>query len=281
MPASVTQFRIGAFRCYAIDDGVSTYATASFLFASAPEEERELLLREREEDPNAIRCSNTCLLIESTDGRVLIDTGSGALARSREGRENLGQLFVGLEALGIRPDEISVVILTHLHSDHVWGCFGPGGQEPAFAAARHVVAREEWEGVHPSLAEALDRLEPLVDRVKGGAEVVPGIKLLSAPGHSPGHRGVLISSAGEHLLCLGDAVAHDLNLMHPDWTMAHEEAPDIAVESRRRLLDRAVEDDMIVHAFHMPFPSLGRVRISGEAYAWEEAHVAQGPKEET
>jgi glyoxylase-like metal-dependent hydrolase (beta-lactamase superfamily II) len=279
MSPTLKSFHIGDLRCHVIDDGVSTYATAAFLFASAPKEDRDRLLRERGEDPDAIRCSNACLLIESADGRILVDTGSGALARSRKGRENLGQLFVGLNRLGVRPEDIGLVILTHLHSDHVWGCFGPDGREPVFSAARLVVRREEWEGMHPTLADDLKHLEPLVDPVDGQVKVAPGITLLSAPGHSPGHSAVLVSSDSEHLLCVGDAVAHELNLTHPDWTMAHEETPSVAVRSRRQLLDRAVDQGMLVHAFHMPFPSLGRIRAKGEAYAWEKAHVAERPKE--
>jgi glyoxylase-like metal-dependent hydrolase (beta-lactamase superfamily II) len=280
MSPSLKSFHIGDFRCHVIDDGVSSYATAAFLFASAPKEDRDRLLRKRGENPDAIRCSNACLLIESPNGRTLIDTGSGALARSREGRENLGQLFVGLKRLGVRPEGIGLVILTHLHSDHVWGCFGPDGREPVFSAARHVIRREEWEGMHPMLADDLNRLEPFVDRVDGQVEVAPGITLLSAPGHSPGHSAVLVNSDGEELLCVGDAVAHELNLMHPEWAMAHEEAPSVAVTSRRQLLDRAVDHGMLVHSFHMPFPSLGRIRTEGEAYALEEAHVGEKPKEE-
>jgi len=274
MAATVKSFSIGDFLCHAIDDGVSTYAMASFLFASAPEPLREKMLREAGEDPGAIRCSNTCLLLKTDGTRILIDTGSGSLAGVRAGRENLGQLYAGLEAVGVAPQEIDIVILTHLHSDHAWGCLGPDGSGPLFESARHVVDRTEWETMHPSVAEDLNRLESLVDLVEPDAEVVSGVRLRPAPGHSPGHGAVHIASAGEELLCVGDAVAHWLNLDHPEWTMAHEDQPALAEATRRRLLDQAVTGEMLVHAYHMPFPSIGRVRREGTGYVWEPASMA-------
>jgi glyoxylase-like metal-dependent hydrolase (beta-lactamase superfamily II) len=274
VPAAVKSFSIGDFRCHAIDDGVSTYATASFLFASAPEPLREKMLREAGEDPDAIRCSNTCLLLETDGTRILIDTGSGSLAGVRAGRENLGRLYAGLEAAGVAPQEIDIVILTHLHSDHAWGCLGPDGRGPLFESARHVIARTEWETMHPSVAEDLNRLESLVDLAEPDAEVVPGVRLRPAPGHSLGHCAVHVTSDGQELLCVGDAVAHWINLEHPEWTMGHEDEPALAEATRRRLLDQAVADGMLVHAYHMPFPSLGRIHREGAGYAWEPASMA-------
>jgi glyoxylase-like metal-dependent hydrolase (beta-lactamase superfamily II) len=271
---AIKSFSIGGAPCHAIDDGVSTYATASFLFASAPQPVCDEMLREAGEDPDAIRCSNTCLLLETDGTRILIDAGSGALAGVRAGREHLGRLYAGLDAVGIAPQAIGMVILTHLHSDHAWGCLGPGGSGPLFESARHVIARTEWETMHPSVAKDLRRLEPLVDLVEPDAEVVPGVRLLPAPGHSPGHCAVHVTSDGQELLCVGDAVAHWLNLDHPEWTMGHEDDPALAEATRRRLLDRAVASDMLVHAYHMPFPSLGRIRREGTGYVWEPASIA-------
>lgn len=274
MTATVKSFFIGDFRCHAIDDGVSTYAMASFLFASAPKLLCEEMLREAGENPGAIRCSNTCLLLEADGTRILIDTGSGPLAGVRAGREDLGGLYAGLEAVGITAQETDIVILTHLHSDHAWGCLGPGGSEPLFTSARHVVDRTEWEAMQPSVAKDLSRLEPLVDLVEPDTEVVPGVRLRPAPGHSPGHCAVHIASGGQELLCVGDAVVHWLNLKHPEWTMGHEDEPALAEATRRRLLDQAVAGGMLVHAYHMPFPSLGRIRRGAAGYAWEPASMA-------
>lgn len=281
MPVAVRTFLIGAFRCHAIDDGISTYTTASFLFASASKGEREVALREAGEDPKALRCSNTCLLIETQEERILIDTGSGALSKTRSGRENLGRLFAGLDSLNVGAGDVDLVVLTHLHSDHVWGCFGPLGREPVFSSATHIISHPEWDGAHPSLAKDLSRLRPQVELVEPDASVASGIKLLPAPGHSAGHCAVHIESDGEDLLCIGDVVVHRLNLEQPEWTMSHEEAPQVAVASRRRLLDRAAETSALVHAFHMPFPSLGHISTDGKSYAWIPVDEDPTQKEET
>jgi len=262
-------FEVGSVRCHAIDDGVSTYATASFLFASASQQERESSWAGRSERADAIPCSNTCLLVEAPGSLLLIDTGSGALARSQPGRQNLGRLGSGLAHLDLVPEDIDLVLLTHLHSDHVWGCFGADGKRPIFTSARHVVHREERNGASPSLIEELRRLELMLEWIDERAEIAPGVRLIPAPGHSPGHMAVRIESQGEELLCLGDSVVHPLNLAHPEWTMAHEEDAACAIASRRKLLDMAAERSMLVHAFHMPFPSLARIRKAKGTYFWE------------
>ena len=268
MSVSIKSFEVGSLTCHVIDDGVSTYATSDFLFASAVEASRNEAMQKLGEDPEAIRCSNTCLLIEASNDLILIDTGSGALAGDRHGRENLGKLFQGLEVLGVAPEDISIVLLTHLHSDHVWGCFGPADDAPVFSSARHVVHRAEWEGMHPSLIDDLKRLEPFGELAEDGDFVAPGIKLICAPGHSPGHCAVQITSGDAELLCVGDAVAHPLNLMYPEWTMAHEGSPRLAIASRKKLLEHAIGHNAWVHAFHMPFPSLGRVSATKTGFSW-------------
>lgn len=280
MCAHTWSFDVGTLRCHVIDDGVSTYATAAFLFASAPTSIREAALREAGEDPEAIHCSNACLLVEGPRQRVLIDAGSGVLAQSRAGRENLGRLFAGLEDLGVGAREIDTVVLTHLHSDHLWGCFGPTGKRPFFSAARHVVHRAEWAGAHPSLVDDLRKLGLRIALAESDGRIAPGIRLIDAPGHSPGHCALHVQSEGEDLLCVGDAVAHPLNLEHAEWTMAHEAAADLAIASRRMLLDLALQRAALVHAFHMPFPSVGRIARKAAGYAWSSLSAQPQDKEE-
>jgi len=274
VPASILSFDVGEFRCHAIDDGVSTYATGAFLFASASEAQYGHAILELGQDPKAIPCSNTCLLVEAGAVTILIDTGLGAVAEAGNGVDNLGQLRSGLDELGVKPSDIDIVILTHLHGDHSFGCLAEDGKRPVFTAARHVVHRAEWDHIHPSLADRADALMQLFDSVEGNEAVLPGVGLVAAPGHSCGHCAVHIESGGEVLLCVGDAIAHPLNLRHPEWTMAHETNPSLAIASRRKLIDLAISEHSLVHAFHMPFPSVGKIVPTEEAYQWKPLSCA-------
>ena len=114
-------------------------------------------------------------------------------------------------------------------------------------------------------------LEPLrhhIEPVDGETEILPGVRLLPAPGHTPGHMALLLESDGQQLLNLGDAAVHPLHLEHPEWSNGFDLAPDCAAATRRALLDRAVADHMHVMAFHFPFPSVGRVERRNGAWEW-------------
>jgi len=113
-------------------------------------------------------------VVEAGEIRILVDTGSAALSRTREGRENLGRLASGLPQLNLSPGEIDIVLLTHLHSDHVGVCFGAGGASLLFGSARHIVQRSEWENVHLSLASDLRRIEAGLEPIGEDAEIVLG-----------------------------------------------------------------------------------------------------------
>jgi glyoxylase-like metal-dependent hydrolase (beta-lactamase superfamily II) len=107
-----------------------------------------------------------------------------------------------------------------------------------------------------------------VDTIEGETEIVPGVRAIPAPGHTPGHLALLISSDAQHLLNMGDAAAHPLHLERPDWENGFDLASGQAAATRRMLLERAVAGNMHLMAFHFPFPSVGRVAARPEG-GWE------------
>jgi glyoxylase-like metal-dependent hydrolase (beta-lactamase superfamily II) len=148
--------------------------------------------------------------------------------------------------------------------------------------------KDEWDfwTSEPNLAEldvpkhikellittARNNLPPIqrqLDLVDHETEIVPGIRAIAAPGHTPGHMAVAIASDNEQLLYLSDTVLHQIHLEQPDWYTAVDFAPEQAVTSRRLLLDRAATEKALVHAFHFPFPGLGYVTQKGEAWQWQ------------
>jgi glyoxylase-like metal-dependent hydrolase (beta-lactamase superfamily II) len=237
-------------------------------------------------------CYN-CLMIDTGAQRVLIDTGCGANADAKADAEDpagaTGLLLPRLQAAGILADEIDFVVLTHGHLDHVGGTT-TSPQSPAFPNARYVLAKEEWEfwmaepvpiadELYGLVTAARDHLLPIRDRidlVRDGAQIAPGVWALAAPGHTPGHLAVAITSAGERLLCLADTLYHPIQLAYPDWFTPFDSAPTQAIASRHRLLARAADERWLVQAYHLPFPGVGHIVRDTNAYHWRPLVTVSG-----
>jgi glyoxylase-like metal-dependent hydrolase (beta-lactamase superfamily II) len=279
------RFAVGALECVVVSDGSYVYhEPAPVLFANVPKAKLGPALRRhglRLETWHEMVSPYTGLLVKAGGRRVLVDTGANGLASTT------GKLVDSLRTEGIGPPDIDVVILSHAHADHVGGFTDVDGK-PAFPNASYVMLRDEWEFWtetpnldHLQLSQfikdlilrfAREKLPPvreqlwLVDRE---TEVVPGVHVIPAPGHTPGHLAVALTSGNEQLLYLGDAVLHPVHLAHPHWYAAVDIVADQVESTRRRLLERAVADGALVHAFHFPFPCLGHVTRHGDAWQWE------------
>jgi glyoxylase-like metal-dependent hydrolase (beta-lactamase superfamily II) len=108
-----------------------------------------------------------------------------------------------------------------------------------------------------------------IDLIDDETEIVPGIRAVAAPGHTPGHLALNISSGGQRLLVVSDAVIHPVHMEQPDWYAAVDLDSERAVDTRRRLLDIAANEKALVFAFHFPFPGLGRVAHKGDGWQWQ------------
>lgn len=201
---------------------------------------------------------------------------------------NPGALPVALAAEGIAPEDIDIVLFTHLHFDHGTGAVDAEGK-PMFPKARYLVGQTEYEfwWGEPSLAELpltdelrkflretakapLVALQGKIEQIAPGDEVAPGVKVIDAPGHTPGHLGVEVASAGEGLIHVGDAASQPiLHLEHPDWFAGSDNWPAQSMMTRRTLLDRAAKENLLVMTYHFPFPGVGRVTIDGDGWAWQ------------
>ena len=279
MPEGSHSFAVGAVRCTVLTDGYASYP-AEWFFPNA-DDRLAAALESKGAPATTVLSPYTCLLIETGRRVILVDTGAG------EWMSTSGAVVARLEMAGIRPADVDTVVLTHAHPDHAGGAIN-FRRRPVFPNACHYLSESEWEfwtSAHPDLralripqdtaramsAAAQRCLEPLrlkIEAISKETEIAPGVRAIPAPGHTPGHLALLISSGSEHLLNLGDAAVHPLHLEHPEWENGLDADPERACATRRKLLEQAAAEKMRVMAFHFPFPSVGRVEAKGKGWVW-------------
>ena len=281
------RFHVGGFSCMAIRDAANRYPLGMFL-TNLPKERYELLFRQRGEDPEEVELPYTCLVIETGGERLLIDTGMG----SNSFIPGKGKLLVHLRAEGTPPEEIDTVIISHAHPDHIGGILTEHG-ELAFPKARYMMFKEEWNFwmSNPSLAElpvdqsfkdgmlasARRNLLPIqgkLDVLERETQILPGVSAIHAFGHSPGQMAVEVSSCGERLLFVADALILPLNLEFPEARGVTDHQPEAVLATRLQLLRKAAAEKSLVSASHFPFPGVGRVVSKGARWEWQPIPAA-------
>jgi len=202
-----------------------------------------------------------CALLRSDGATILVDTGVGA--KPRAFLPDAGAALIDeLAAAGVQPEDVDVVVHTHLHVDHV-------GWSGSFPNARYVVHEDDWAYFinEASLAERphlRDKVAPLenVDRISGTTEIASGIRVEPAPGHTPGH--MIVRADG--VAVIGDLVAHELQLTDPDLVFVNDVDPRLAAATRRRVVAELAEEGAAVLAGH--FYGIGRLEPAGKGFRW-------------
>jgi len=279
--AKTFRFEVGGFECVSISDGYQPIGAELLrrFFAGAPLHELHQAFRKHGIEPEYMDLACNCLLIDTGACRVLVDTGGGPFFDP-----HLGNLVPGLQAEGINPQDINIVVLSHGHRDHVGGCIDRNGGQ-AFPNARYVMARGEWEhwtnepdetaldaNTSRELSFVRDNLLAIEDRLhllETDAEIVHGIRVFSAPGHTRHHVAVEATSQNKHLICVADAMDHPIHVEHVSWHAEWDELAEQGIETRRNLLMRAVGRAALVHAYHFPFPGVGFVREDAAGWCFE------------
>ncbi|MBC7132194.1 MAG: MBL fold metallo-hydrolase [Roseovarius sp.] len=220
-----------------------------------------------------------CNLTLWQDGprKVLFDAGSGAGFMP-----SAGKLGEALDAVGVGVDEITHVIFTHAHPDHLWGVLDEF-DDPVFTNASYMIGQAEWDyWTDPATVESIGaarasfavgaarRLAEIEDRVEfisDGQEILPGILAHDSPGHTPGHMAFEIRQGSDAVMVVGDAIGNGhLALARPDWPAGADHDPGTGIATRSRLLDMLATDRMAMVGFHLPEGGLGRVERHDGAY---------------
>ncbi len=229
------------------------------------------------DDRNRIPLAMRPLLIRTAGTTVLVDTGIGDKEdekfRRIYGVENAGsptRLQDSLREAGCDPEEVDVVLSTHLHFDHAGGhtLRGADGEvRPAFPGARYLARRGEWEYAHRDneriqasyLAHNFDSLREagVLELLEGDEEVLPGVRTIRTPGHTPHHQSVLVEAGGTTICYLADLVPTRAHLGLP-WIMGYDVEPLVTLETKREVLSRAGREGWILVFEHDPEVAAGR-----------------------
>ncbi|MDR3368236.1 MBL fold metallo-hydrolase [Rhodoferax sp.] len=275
---------IGDYEVTALQDGSSSI-DASLLHGD-PALIQSLLARSFQNDPKHVSATVQGFLVNTGAKLVLIDTGAGG----HWGGPTLGKLVQNLKASGYKPEQVDLVLLTHLHADHVGGIYKDGKRvfpnatvmmnkaDADFWLSKEIMAKAP-EDAKIFFQIAQDAAAPYIAAGKwkpyaGMDDIVSGITPYPISGHTPGHTGYMISSKGQTLLVWGD-VTHvtAVQMPHPEVSIVFDSDSAAAVKTREDLLVKLAADKTMIGAAHMPFPGLGRIRKAdtGVGYDWVPA----------
>lgn len=250
--------------------------------SDVPEAELEAVLRQAFLPTDRLTLNLNTLLIETQGRRILLEAGAGETMGPQGGR-----VFANLAAIGLRPEDIDVVVVSHTHPDHVGNLRTADGGR-AFPRATIFAPRADWdffvrndpdlsympvpEEFRRNFAAAIKRsVEPVtrgIELYEAGAEIVPGLTTLPAVGHTPGMANFLVHSGSDQLLLTADLAYHPVVNVDRPWLPGPDRDKDTALASRRRIFDMATADRLLVLGFHYPFPGLGRMLKTDAGYAW-------------
>lgn len=288
LPAVVTaqsaphRFKVGEAEVTVLSDGTMTLPP-SLVLPGRPAAEIEAAFKAEGQTFTAFEAQVNVAIVKIGAETILIDTGGGP-----DFMPTMGKLADRMEAAGIKPESVTRVVFTHAHPDHFWGVVDPLGGGSLFEKAKHDMSAAEFEfwikpdvdtkvadnfkstavGTHRRLKSVADQF----GRRRADEEIVPGILLVDTAGHTPGHVSVLVRSGSEQLLIGGDALSQKVvSFAYPDWKWGTDLDADLAVTSRRRLLDRLAADKIRLLGYHLPWPGLGHVEVKDSAYRFVPA----------
>jgi glyoxylase-like metal-dependent hydrolase (beta-lactamase superfamily II) len=275
--AGLYRYRIGEFELTAIYDGIWDRPIDETFVRNVPFDDVQKALADSFLPPDKLPTPFTALLVNTGGKLVLLDTGSAGQITA-----SAGTLLANLGAAGIDPKAIDVIAISHFHPDHING-IKTKDDAIVFPNAEILVPAPEWdfwmdEAKLGSAREAVKNNFLNVRRIFGtiakdvrrfepGTGIAPGVTSIPAPGHTPGHSAFAVASGSDSMLVLSDTSFHPaLFVKNPEWQCGFDMDGGMAVETRKKLLDRAAADRMLVQAYHFPFPACGHIRRERNGY---------------
>ena len=280
--------KVGAFEVTALLDGTSTFEAQ---WLKAEPNTLQPLAAKQFQPADKLAGTVAAFLVNTGKQVILVDTGTGGFW----GGKAMGHLAQNLRAAGYRPQQVDIVLLTHLHADHVAGLRNADGKRKfpnatvsmlqadsdfwlskEIASKAPAEAKEFFDLAQASAKpyQAAGKWKPIAP----GEEIAPGVRSRPIVGHTPGHTGYEFTSNGQSLLIVGDAVhAAQVQLERPDIGVVFDLDGAAADKSRAALFDEVARTGQLVGGQHLPFPSLGRLRKQGAGYVWVPLPFSRSP----
>ena len=289
LPASVgfspvwakSALEMGEVKIDVLSDG-KLQLPLNFVVPDAPKEELAALLKRNNLPTNSYTPDCNLTLVRDGKNTILFDVGSGG-----NFMPSAGKLSAAMEELGLDPSDVTHVVFTHAHPDHLWGLMDDF-DEPVFSRAHYMISKVEWDfWIDPATIEKinearktfaagakrnLETIEDKITRFSFGEEILPGIQALNTHGHTPGHTSFEIRSGNESLVVIGDAITnHAISFEKPDWRSGSDQDGDQGIKTRKMLLDRLASEKMRMIGFHLPYPGIGYAEKADGAYRFVTA----------
>jgi glyoxylase-like metal-dependent hydrolase (beta-lactamase superfamily II) len=274
------RMRLGNFEVTALSDGTLELPVDKIFTKVSPGRIHSLLSRSYLS--NDVRITVNAFLVNTGTRLVLIDTGTGT---SQMFGSNLGNLLSNLKGAGYSPDQVDEIYVTHMHTDHIGGLMRDG--QPSFANATvradvreagHYLSQSQMDAAPADEKEdyesAMAIFKPYVAAKKfkffyGATQLIPGVRAMPAPGHTPGHTVYVIESQGDKMVVWGDLMhVAALQFPQPSATIQTDWSTKQSAQQRRLIFADAAKNGYFVAAAHVAFPGIGKLRAEGSGYTW-------------
>ena len=276
------KYKVGDIEVFSLYDGVWEKSHDEAFIKGANVDETKTALKAGGLTDAFVPVPFTTLAVKTGGRLVLIDTGTGG---GQTGGPKAGLLAQSMAAAGLDPKDVKTIVISHFHGDHVFGLMAKDTNAQTFPEAEIIVPAAELKwwlqpvdsipGPRRALAQRLQATFPSWKNIKpvdGEAELAPGIRALPAHGHTQGHTAHLISSGNAQLIATADVTnIYTLFARHPEWQAQFDHVPDLAVETRKKLFDRAIADKAMVAGYHWGLPNVGTIVKDGNGYAFAGA----------
>jgi glyoxylase-like metal-dependent hydrolase (beta-lactamase superfamily II) len=280
------RYKVGDIEVTAIQDGFARRPLEGFV-RNAELPQVQQAMQDAFLPNDALPISFTTLVLRQGNTLTLIDTGNGDL-----GAPTSGQWMKNFRAAGFEPAQVTNVVISHFHGDHINGLRLKDGTA-VFPKAEVMVPEAEWafwmdearmnqapEAMKPAFQGVRRVFGPIANDVKRYAmdkEVVPGLTSVAAPGHTPGHTAYILSSGSGKLMVMSDVTNHPaLFVRNPDWSAVFDMDADQARATRRKMLDMAAAERAQVAFYHAPFPATGFIAKEGNGFRFVPVQWSSG-----
>jgi glyoxylase-like metal-dependent hydrolase (beta-lactamase superfamily II) len=272
--ADVSKFRVGDVEVIQMFDGVWEKPHDPAWVKNASLDDVKAALRAGGLTDAHVPIPFTVTAIRTSRGLVLFDSGTGAQLFPTAGLITKNNLW---QTAGINPAEVTNIIVTHFHPDHITGLMAKDTNAPIFPNAQiHVPAAEYKFWTNPAIkGGAAPRIQAVfpgwknIRQFEGDVEVVPGVRAIASNGHTPGHTSYHVGSGSQQLIVLGDVTNMPaLFLRNPQWIVAFDADPAMADATKRRMFDRVIADKVTITGYHYGVPGAGTIARDGNSYVF-------------